>query len=240
MKLAIGLVLCSMILGTVLPMCFSGRRASGQPTVAAPAPARSPPAVTPPGKFAAADGSIRLPEEYQMWTHLGTWHVTEGKNGEINSHQVYAEPEAVAEFRKTQKWPHGATIVKEVRSTRSGKLTTGQGAWDGPMQLWFVMVKDEKRTFPGNPIWGRGWGWGLYLANDPKKNTCTDYKIDCLGCHIPAQKTDWVFRHGYPVLNETEGQFKKYMESIYEGDEELDMSVPDSKKLNQSTVPNKP
>lgn len=240
MKRAIVLVTCSILLASVFALRVTSRNAAGQSTPEAPAPAESRPVVVPPGKFSAADGSIRLPEDYRRWTHLGTWYVAEGKNGEINSHQIYAEPEAVAEFRKTQKWPHGATIVKEVRSTKSGKLTTGQGTWDGPMQLWFVMVKDTKRTFPGNPIWGRGWGWGLYMADDPKKNTCTDYKIDCLGCHIPAQKTDWVFQHGYPVLNETDGQLKKYMKSIYTGDEEIDKPVPKPKKLDESTAPKKP
>ena len=222
MKRTIILVFGSIVLGSAFVLRGPGINTAALSAETATAAEQSPPEVVPPGKFAAADGSIRLPENYRTWTHLGTWHVAEGKNGEINSHQVYAEPEAVAEFRKTKKWPHGATIVKEVRSTKGGKLTTGPGTWDGPTQLWFVMVKDAKRTFPGNPIWGREWGWGLYLADDPKKNTCTDYKIDCLGCHIPAQKTDWVFEYGYPVLNESEGQLKKYMESIYTGHEEIE------------------
>lgn len=238
MKRAIVLVSASIVLGSVFALIAPGSDAAGQTVGPATAPAESLQAIVPPGKFAAADGSLRLPEDYRTWTHLGTWYVADGKNGEINSHQVYAEPEAVAEFRKTQKWPHGATIVKEVRSTKSGKLTTGPGTWDGPMQLWFVMVKDTKRTFPGNPIWGRGWGWGLYMADDPKKNTCTDYKIDCIGCHIPAQKTDWVFQYGYPVLNETEGQLKKYIESIYTGDKGIDLRVPDPKKPDNSPAPN--
>jgi len=239
-KRAIILVSCSIVLAWVVGLRVPDRSAAGQSAGTATAPAEPPPAVDPPGKFATADGSIRLPEDYRTWTHLGSWYVAEGMNGEINSHQVYAEPEAVAEFRKTQKWPHGATIVKEVRSTKSGKLTTGPGTWDGPTQVWFVMIKDTKRTFPGNPIWGRGWGWGLYLADDPKTNTCTDYKIDCLGCHIPAQKTDWFFQHGYPVLNETEGQLQKYGESIYTGNEEIDMPAPDPQKLDGATSPKNP
>ncbi|QDV91737.1 hypothetical protein RAS2_28420 [Phycisphaerae bacterium RAS2] len=239
MKSAILFLSGSFVLGSIFALQVPGN-AAGQSAGPAPVPAVSPPAVVPPGKFAAVDGSIRLPKDYRSWTHLGTWYVAEGKNGEINSHQVYAEPEAVAEFRETQRFPHGATIVKEVRSTKSGKLTTGPGTWDGPVQLWFVMVKDTKRTFPGNPIWGRGWGWGLYLADDPQKNTCTDYKIDCLGCHIPAEKTDWVFQYGYPALVETEGQHKQYMGSIYTNDEAIDTPAPEPKKLEKSMVPKKP
>jgi len=222
LKRALAFVFCSIVLGSIFAQRAPGSDAVGHSAGTATHAAEPPPVVIPPGKFAAADGSIRLPEEYRTWTHLGSWYVAEGKNGEINSHQIYAEPEAVTEFRRTQKWPHGTTIVKEVRSTKSGKLTTGPGTWDGALQLWFVMVKDTKRTFPGNPIWGRGWGWGLFLIDDPQRNTATDYKIDCLGCHIPAQTTDWVFQYGYPVLNETEGQLRKYRESIYKDDKSID------------------
>ena len=63
------------------------------------------------------------------------------------------------------------------------------------------MVKDNNKTFPGNPNWGRCWGWTLYTIDDPKTNTSTDYKIDCLGCHVPAEKTDWIYTQGYPILS---------------------------------------
>jgi hypothetical protein len=170
------------------------------------------------GKYVDKDGTIHLPEDYRLkWIHLGSWYV-EGKNGEAGQvHDVYAEPEAVAAFRDTGKWPAGATIVKEIRDGQNGKMTTGNVNWDGQIKQWFVMVKeDTNRKFSGNPNWGLGWGWGLYSIDDPKKNISTDYKVDCKGCHIPAQQTDWVYTHGYPPLNEKEGPFKKYPKESYE------------------------
>lgn len=175
--------------------------------------------VTPPGKYVDKDGTIHLPEDYRLkWTHLGSWYI-EGTTAEGggNIHDVYTEPETVSEFRKTGKWPQGATIVKEIRSARQGKMTTGQVHWDGEIAQWFVLVRDNKNTFPGNANWGRGWGWGLFSIKDPKKNISTDYKIDCLGCHIPAEKTNWIYQQGYSTLNEKEGPFKKYPKEIYEG-----------------------
>ena len=169
------------------------------------------------GKYVDKDGTIHLPEDYRLkWIHLGSWYV-EGKNGEAGQvHDVYAEPEAVAAFRDTGKWPAGATIVKEIRDGQNGKMTTGNVNWDGQIKQWFVMVKDNtNRTFPENPNWGLGWGWGLYSIDDPKKNISTDYKVDCKGCHIPAQQTDWVYTQGYPSLNEKEGPFKKYPKESY-------------------------
>jgi hypothetical protein len=79
-------------------------------------------------------------------------------------------------------------------------MTTGQASWAGDVLIWFVMVKDSRGRFPRNPIWGEGWGWALYKAEDPKKNVATDYKKDCLGCHIPAKDTDWLYIQGYPTL----------------------------------------
>ncbi|HEV2986952.1 MAG TPA: cytochrome P460 family protein, partial [Candidatus Angelobacter sp.] len=85
-----------------------------------------------PGKYVDKEGTIRLPEGYRLdWTHLGSWYVEDKKDGSGSLHDVYAEPEAVVTFRNTGKWPHGATIVKEVRASRKGKMTTGNAHWDG-------------------------------------------------------------------------------------------------------------
>jgi hypothetical protein len=171
------------------------------------------------GKYVDKDGAIHLPEDYRLkWIHLGSWYV-EGKNGEEGQvHDVYAEPETVAAFRRTGKWPAGATLVKEVRASEKGKMTTGDVHWVGQIKHWFVMVKGTSdRTFPENQNWGLGWGWGLYKIDDPKKNISTDYKTDCKACHIPAQQTDWVYTQGYPSLNEMVGPFKKYPKESYEG-----------------------
>jgi len=179
-----------------------------------------------PGKYVDKDGAIRLPEDYRpKWTHLGSWYV-EGKKNEPGSlHDVYAEPEAVTAFQNTGKWPQGATIVKEIRTSRKGEMSTGDAHWDGQIMQWFVLVKDTNHTFPGNPNWGRGWGWALYSIDNPMKNISTDYKTDCLGCHVPAEHTDWIYTHGYPILHEKEGPFKKYPKENYNGNK------PDDEQL---------
>lgn len=35
-------------------------------------------------------------------------------------------------------------------------------------------------------------------VGDPLKTTSTDYKTDCLSCHLPA--SDWIYVQGYPSL----------------------------------------
>ena len=152
--------------------------------------------------FVDKDGNIRRPKDYKTrWSHLGGFAVAK-KEGETVSeiHDVYTQPENIDAYRRDGKFPDGAVLVKEVREASAERLTTGHAAWSTNVKVWFVMVKDEKGRFPENPLWGDGWGWSLYYADDPSKNVATNYKGDCLGCHIPAKGTDWIYTEGYPVL----------------------------------------
>ncbi|MEQ9617702.1 MAG: cytochrome P460 family protein [Deltaproteobacteria bacterium] len=149
------------------------------------------------------DGKItRLTDFKENWTFLGSWTLPDKKDDGM--HIVYTQPGVVEEYKKSGgKFPDGAVLVKEVRSTKSEAMTTGPNVIHAKDEvLWFVMIKDAKGRYPDNPLWGDGWGWALYYANDPSKNVATDYKIDCLGCHVPAKQTDWVYVQGYPVLKE--------------------------------------
>lgn len=151
--------------------------------------------------YVDADGHITLPKDFRArWTHLGSWVVQQAGAPGQGFHDVYTEPASAAAFRKTGQWPDGATLVKEIRGIESGPLTTGPGLWAGDNKVWFVMVKDLKGRFSGNANWGDGWGWALFEAKDPSKNASASHQADCMGCHVPAKATDWVFLNGYPTL----------------------------------------
>jgi hypothetical protein len=154
-------------------------------------------------------GNIRKPDGYRdHYQILGTFTVlnaipmvsgsTSEKGGE--SHYTYASPGTAEYYRKNGKFPDGTVLVKEVFGTDHATLTTGDAHWASGTKVWFVMIKDEKGRYPGNPLWGDGWGWALFKADAPDEQVATDYKRDCLGCHIPAQATDWIYIQGYPVL----------------------------------------
>jgi hypothetical protein len=154
-------------------------------------------------------GNIRKPDGYRdRYQILGTFTVFDaipmasGSPSEPGgqTHYTYASPGTAEYYRKTGKFPDGAVLVKEVFGTDHGKLTTGDAYWASGTKQWFVMIKDEKGRYPGNPLWGNGWGWALFKSDAPDKQVATDYKKDCLGCHIPAQATDWIYVQGYPVL----------------------------------------
>ena len=144
-------------------------------------------------------GNIRKPmgvrDSYQA---LGTFVVLDPKGDQM--HMTYASPGAAEYYRKNGKFADGTVLVKEVMGTDHAPMTTGDAHWASGTKVWFVMVKDEKGRYSDNPLWGDGWGWALFKSDSPDKQVATDYKKDCLSCHIPARSTDWVYVQGYPVL----------------------------------------
>jgi len=149
-------------------------------------------------------GAIVMPEvDFRKdWTALGTWAIAadEGTQGSKGFHVVYTQPETVAAYRKTGKFPDGAVLVKELFSTTTHSRPTGIVSQADGLTGTFVMVKDTKNRFPGNKLWGDGWGWAFFNTKDSKMTPTKDYKEECLGCHVPAQDTDWIYVQGYPVL----------------------------------------
>lgn len=146
-------------------------------------------------------GVIHLPENYrQTWSHLGSWIITDKKAPGHGMHDVYIQPEALAHYQSTGKFPDGSVLIKEVRRIKRGIKTTGEALWAGDIKIWFVMVKDNQNRFEDNPHWANGWGWALFEKAAPSKNVSKGFAESCLGCHLPAQSTDWVFVEGYPSL----------------------------------------
>lgn len=147
-------------------------------------------------------GNLRVPADYQMtYQSLGPWAVAaDTGKGSKEAHNVYASPGAIEAYRTSKTFPDGTVLVKEVYDTATGDMTTGTVSHPDKLKGWFVMVKDSKKSHPGNSLWGDGWGWSWFDATDPLHTTSTDYKNDCQGCHIPAQATDWIYVNGYPVL----------------------------------------
>src|SRR5215510_8700511 len=146
-----------------------------------------------------SNGRIRKPSDFRdRYQMLGTYMVLDKTGNEM--HYTYASPGTAEFYRQNKRFADGTVLVKEVLATSHAQLTTGDAHWADKTKVWFVMIKDEKRRFPDNPLWGNGWGWALFKSDAPDTQIATDFKKDCLGCHIPAQKTDWVYVSGYPVL----------------------------------------
>jgi hypothetical protein len=147
-------------------------------------------------------GNLHVPSDYRTaYQVLGTWAVAKDDGpGSKQLHVVYASPGTIDAYRKDGHFPDGAVLVKEVFDTTTNDMTTGTVSSAGTLAGWFVMVKDGVGRFPGNKLWGDGWGWSWFDAANPQKTTSTDYTTDCQSCHEPARRSDWIYTQGYPVL----------------------------------------
>jgi hypothetical protein len=146
-------------------------------------------------------GNIQKPANFRdAFQTLGTYMVLDAKAGD-QMHITYASPGAADYYRRNKKFADGTVLVKEVFGTDHAQMTTGDAHWAKDTKVWFALIKDSKGRYPNNPLWGDGWGWALFKADAPGKQVATDYKKDCLGCHIPAKTDDWIYVKGYPALN---------------------------------------
>jgi hypothetical protein len=151
--------------------------------------------------YVDSTGNISSPVDFRAsMVHLGSWFVPEGTASGF--HDVYTEKATVDAYRKTGKFPDGATLVKELRASKAGNYSTGKGVHHATenVKQWFVMIKDSKNRFSENRLWGDGWGWALFKPGTDSKNAASDYKVDCLGCHVPAKDKDWIYTEAYPTL----------------------------------------
>jgi hypothetical protein len=149
-----------------------------------------------------ANGNLRVPADYRTaYQFLGSWAVAADQaKGSKELHVVYASPGTIAAYHKDGRFPDGSVLVKEVFETATGPMTTGTVSHADTLKGWFVMVKDSNGRHAGNKLWGEGWGWSWFDAANPVKTTSKDFRTDCLGCHIPAKATDWIYVSGYPGL----------------------------------------
>jgi hypothetical protein len=148
------------------------------------------------------EGNLRVPADYRTsYQFLGSWAVASGVSKSPDQiHVVYASPGTITAYLNDKRFPDGSVLVKEVYQTTTGKMTTGTVSRAQTLKGWFVMVKESKDTHPGNALWGDGWAWSWFDAGNSQKTTSTNYKVECLLCHVPARATDWIYVQGYPPL----------------------------------------
>lgn len=149
-----------------------------------------------------AAGNLYVPQNYKEdLQFLGTWSVAaDSAAGAKEMHVVYGSQGAAAAYRNSKDFSDGTVLVKEVFETQTGSMSTGTVSHVSRLKGWFVMVRDSKNLHPKNALWGDGWGWSWFNADNMKVTTTKSYRSECQGCHVPARASHWIYTNGYPDM----------------------------------------
>ncbi len=153
-------------------------------------------------KFTADGELIRFSADvYREWIFVGT-PVTPNdlNNGEASFpefHNVYINPSAWREWKKSRTFPDGTVMVKELTAVGAKQAASGNGYFEGAFTGLEASVKDSRR-FPAE---AKGWGYFSFGHKYPlKKHAPANAFTSCAQCHVANAASDMVFTQYYPVL----------------------------------------
>lgn len=155
-----------------------------------------------------ATGELLLPKNFAEWVYVGsptTPHgLNDGKAGFPEFHNVYIEPGSYEIFKKTNAFPEGTIMFKELQLVLAPEFpdgsrteTSGRGFFPGALNGADVSVKDTAR-------FGATGGWGFFNFNhsEPKLARAPAQPNDkCAYCHTASAKKDMVWTQFYRLLD---------------------------------------
>ena len=158
-----------------------------------------------------ASGEMILPQNsmWREWVFVGSPLTPNALNdGHANFpeyHNVYIEPGSYEIYEKTNAFPEGTIMFKELQLTKKpeenpdGSRTeaSGRGYFPGAFNGADVTVKDSKR-------FAASGGWGFFDFNhfEPKAPTAkVRAQEECAYCHIAGAKKDQVWTQFYRLLD---------------------------------------
>jgi hypothetical protein len=155
-----------------------------------------------------ASGELVLPKNFHEWVYVGSPLTPNALNGGKANfpefHNVYIEPGSYEIYKKTNVFPEGTILFKELQLTLpaqnpdgSRAEPSGRGYFPGPLNGADVTVKDSKRYASTG-----GWGYYNFNHHEPKAPTAKlKPKEECGYCHMASAKKDEVWTQFYPLLD---------------------------------------
>ena len=117
-------------------------------------------------------------------------------------HDVYINPTAWREWKKSGTFPDGTVMIKELTSVGSTNSPSGNGYNQGEFTGLEHAVKDSKR-FSAE---AKGWGYFSFGHKYPLKKQAPEKDFStCAQCHVANAQSDMVFTQYYPVLRAAKG-----------------------------------
>jgi hypothetical protein len=166
-----------------------------------------------------ASGDLLLPKNFNEWVYVGspltpialnggkkcpepTTAADQPCTGFPEYHNVYIEPGSYEIYKKTNAFPEGTIIFKELQLTLpaqnpDGSRTeaSGRGFFGAKFNGADVTVKDTKR-------FAASGGWGYFNFNHHEPKAPTSKVTDCgYACHLGGAKKDEVWTQFYPLLD---------------------------------------
>ena len=142
------------------------------------------------------------PRDYREWIFIGaTLGMSYDENAEKQKHpkfhNLYLNPTAYREYKRSGRFPEKTMIAMEVLSAASQSSINHQGHFEDELLGVEVAVKDSSR-------YAESWAYFNFIAEDgSQKETATAYpKERCWSCHDEHAATDNVFTQFYPVLRQ--------------------------------------
>ena len=156
-----------------------------------------------------ADGELIKfsPDVYREWIWVGEPLTPNELNPPEAAfpefHDVYINPSAWREWKKSGTFPEGTVMIKELTSVGSEKAPSGNGYFQGEFTGLEHSVKDSKR-FPKE---AKGWGYFSFGHKYPLMNQVKAGSFQsCAACHVASAATDMVFTQHYPKLRAPKGK----------------------------------
>lgn len=160
----------------------------------------------------ASSGEVYAPDGYREWVYVGTPLTPNGLNGGQAAfpeyHNVYIEPTAYAQYRRTGAFPEGTQMVKElvlIRESEDGNFpdgsamqSSGRGYFPGEFNGLELAYKNTEK-YPDEP---GGWVYFTFGHHAPPyAQTAAAMPTEaCNSCHETNAAQDYVFTQYYPVL----------------------------------------
>ena len=148
-----------------------------------------------PARFDAQQ-RLLFPADYREWVFLSSGqNMTYGPAATAAPKpvfdNVFVNPQAHAEFRKTGRWPDGTMFALEVRGGQNKGSINKDGSFQaGEPRAVEVHLKDKR--FEG------GWAFFGFDGDKPAKQIPTS--ASCYSCHRDHAAVDTTFVQFYPTL----------------------------------------
>ncbi len=140
-------------------------------------------------------GDLIPPTDYREWVFLGagldmSYSADPARAGMSMFDDVFAEPTAWAQFKRTGHWPDGTMLVLEARGAASHGSINLQGHYQADAMGAEIHVRDQAR-FKG--------GWGFFSLDGAEAGKLINYQASCYACHRKNAALDTTFVQFYPM-----------------------------------------